>query len=161
MFYPPFWILLVIVVVITVLTLYLRKPGWVDMQAYIMIITLTMSSDMLFCKQFSLYHYVSIEFRGWYSFWANLIIVPSLGLIFIKFLPLRKKFIYAYIALWTIGGTLFELFITEPFGIVQYTKWHILPNSIIGSAICFSLVYFYHCFLKRLLKPENRERLNS
>lgn len=145
--YFPFWVLLLITLLIAGVTIAIRKLNFIDIQIMIMTVALTMSCDMLFCKQFKLYHYVSIEYRGWYSFWANLIIIPALGLVFIKFVPKSYKWVCAYIATWAVMGTLFETFISKPLGILVYSKWRIFPFSTIGYILVLTVLYVYYRIL--------------
>jgi hypothetical protein len=148
--YIRFWIFFAAVVVIAILVAAFRKLRFIDIQVMILVAAVTMASDMLICKQYHLYNYVSIEYRGWYSFWANLIIIPALGLIFIKFAPDGFKRIVVYIATWVLAATLFEHFIIEPYGIIQYHGWRIVPFSLIGYFVVFTAVYVYYRILLKL-----------
>ncbi|OGO78140.1 MAG: hypothetical protein A2Y23_11360 [Clostridiales bacterium GWB2_37_7] len=143
MWYVPFWIFLATSLILAGAAIAIRKLRFIDIQIMIMIVALAMSCDMLFCKQYRLYNYVSVEYRGWYSFWANLIIIPALGLVFIKFAPKSLKGVTVYIALWAIMFTLFEIFIAEPFGILFYPKWKVFPYSTIGYVLALFGVYIY------------------
>ncbi|MDF2840845.1 MAG: hypothetical protein K0Q99_1617 [Clostridia bacterium] len=143
MWYIPFWIFLVTSLMLAGISVIIKKFRFVDIQIIIMVIALTMSCDMLFCKQYDLYHYVSAEYQGWYSFWANFIIIPSLGVVFIKFIPKSLKGVAVYIVVWTIVFTLFEIYIASPTGILVYNKWLVFPYSTIGYILAFTLVYAY------------------
>lgn len=134
-------VLFFIVVGLTVLTLIIKKPKFIDLQIFIMVIALSMSCDMIFCKQLNLYYYVVVAFKGWYSFWGDFIIVPAFGLIFIKFLPVKKWAVAVYIVSWSICDTLFEEYLTKPLGIILYPKWQVVPYTFIGTMIAFILVY--------------------
>lgn len=147
-----FWIFFMVVLLLTGVVIYIRKLSFIDVQVLIMIAALVMSCDMLFCKQFHLYSYISVEYRGWYSFWVNLLVIPLLGLSFIKFLPKRTKRVALYIITWTIIGTSFELFIAKPLGIVLYPKWNILLYSPPGYILVFSWVYIYYRLLLKSYK---------
>lgn len=149
LWYAPFWTLFTVALILAGISAATRKLRFVDIQIIMVIIALAMSCDMLFCKQYELYHYVNREYKGWYSFWANLVIVPSLGLVFIKFVPKSLLGATAYIAAWTVASTLFELFVTKPLGILVYSGWNIFPHSTIGYILTFTFVNFYY---KKLLK---------
>lgn len=147
MWHGPFWIFLAISLLLAGLSLAIRKPRFIDIQLFIMIIAFAMSCDMLFCKQLELYNYVSVEYKGWYSFWANFIIVPSLGIVFIKFAPNNLKGISLYIILWAIAFTLFELYVAAPTGILHYPKWKVFPYSTVGYILSFIMEYLYYKLL--------------
>lgn len=70
MFFIPFWIYVAVVVILALMTISIRRLTFVDIQVMIMVIAASMSCDMLFCKQFKLYHYVGMQMQyiGWYSF---------------------------------------------------------------------------------------------
>jgi hypothetical protein len=152
MFYIPFWTYLAIMVILSGTTISFRKLRFIDIQIIIMVIALTMSLDMLFCKQFQLYSYVDIRYKGWYSFWANIVITPAAGLIFIKFIPSRWRRVVLYIAAWSIAHTLIELYILKPSGIVLYPKWRIFPWSTIGYILTLTLEYAYFEFIKKHIR---------
>ena len=143
MFYIPFWIFIAIVVILAGAAISVRKPRFIDIQIMIMVIAVAMSCDMLLCKQFKLYNYVSTEYRGWYSFWANFVACPAIGLIFIKFIPTLKIRVALYIVTWSIVLTLFELYILKPSGILYTHGWHTIPWSPIGYCLALILEYTY------------------
>lgn len=147
-----FWIFFAIVLILAGVVISIRKLRFIDVEVMIMIAALVMSCDMLFCKQFHLYTYISIEYKGWYSFWVNLFTIPLLGLIFIKFIPKNIKRVVVYIIIWAMIGTAFELFIAKPLGIVIYPKWNILLYSPMGYILVFSWVYIYYRILLKHYK---------
>ncbi|MDF2893038.1 MAG: hypothetical protein K0R80_3405 [Clostridia bacterium] len=147
-----FWIFFILVLILAGVSAAIRKLRFIDVQIMIMIAALTMSCDMLFCKQYHLYNYVSTEYKGWYSFWANLIIIPALGLVFIKFIPKTLKGVAAYIAVWTALSTTFEILIAKPLGILIYSRWRIIPYSVIGYILVFTWEYAYYRILVRYYK---------
>lgn len=152
MFYIPFWIFFAASVILAGATISIRKLKFIDIQVMIMVAAVSMSCDMIFCKQFKLYHYVDMRYVGWYSFWANLIICPAIGLTFIKFILPRTKMVALYIGIWSVMLTLFELYILKPSGILHYPGWHIIPWSTIGYVIVFTWEYVYYKILeKRML----------
>jgi hypothetical protein len=152
MWYIPFWIYFVTTLILAGIAVAIRKLEFADVQLFIMMAALTMSCDMLFCKQYKLYHYVSSEYKGWYSFWANLITIPALGLVFIKFVPKSIKGVAAYIIGWMVAATLFEIFIAEPLGILYYPKWKVVPYSCFGYIIAFTVEYLYYRILLKHCK---------
>lgn len=152
MFYIPFWTYLAVVIILACVTISFRKLRFVDMQIMIMVIAVTMSLDMIFCKQFELYSYVDIRYKGWYSFWANFVIAPATGLIFIKFAPSKRERVALYIALWSIVHTLFELYILKPFGIVLYPVWRIFPWSTVGYILTLMMEYAYFKQIEKRIK---------
>jgi len=149
-----FLIFFILVLILAGVSAAIRKLRFIDVQIMIMIAALTMSCDMLFCKQYHLYYYVSSEYKGWYSFWANLIIIPALGLVFIKFVPKTVKEVAVYIAAWTVISTLFEILIAKPFGILVYSGWRIIPYSVIGYIFAFTWEYVYYRILLKHCKKE-------
>lgn len=152
MFYMPFWIFLAISVLLALLSIQIKKITFIDLQIIIMIVAITMSLDMIFCKQLDLYHYVNADYEGWYSFFANFIISPSLGIIFIKFIPKSLRNIVLYILIWLVLLTGLELFILKPTDIVIYHGWRPFPHSFIGYILAFLLEYIYYEILKKQLK---------
>jgi len=143
MFYIPFWLYLIITVILAGFTISVRKLRFIDIQIIIMVIAVSMSCDMLLCKQFGLYNYVSEEYRGWYSFWANFVACPAFGLIFAKFIPSRRERAVLYIIMWVAFFTLFEAFILIPYGILYNHGWHTIPDSLIGYILALTLEYTY------------------
>ena len=143
----PFWTLFVTILILEGVLVAVRKLRFIDVQILIMIAALAMSCDMLFCKQYKLYSYVSVEYKGWYSFWANLFILPGWGLCFIKLVPKSIKGVAVQIAVWTVISTMFELFIIKPFGIVLYPHWRIIPYSPIGYILVLTCIYVYYRIL--------------
>lgn len=152
MFYIPFWLFFATAVMLAGLTIYIRKLRFIDIQIMTMIVALSMTLDMIFRKHLLLYSYVAIQYKGWYSFWANFIICPAVGLIFIKFVPSKWLLVVFYTIFWSVALTLFELFITKPFGIVLYPKWQIFPWSTIGYIIVLIWEILYLKILKKHLR---------
>ncbi len=152
MWYGPFWIFLIVSVALACIAAAIRGFTFVDIQLLIMIVAMVMSCDMIFCKQLHMYGYVSEDFRGWYSFWANLVIIPALGLVFIKFAPKSMMGIASYIVAWSVGFTWFEIFIAEPYGIIDYPKWKVFPYSTIGYVITLGWAYVYYKLLQKRTK---------
>ena len=145
----PFWTFFASVLIIAGVVVAFRKLRFIDVQIMIMVAALTLSCDMLFCKQFKLYSYVSVEYKGWYSFWANLFMLPAWGLIFIKLVPKSTKGVAVHIVLGAVISTMFELFIAKPFGIVLYPGWRIIPYSPIGYVLLLTWIYVYYRILKK------------
>lgn len=152
MFHIPFWIFLGITFIIFLVAISIHKLNFIDIQIIIMVIAVTMSLDMLFCKQLSLYNYVNVEYRGWYSFWANFIITPAFAIIFIKFIPNGRRKITFYILMWSIFCTLLELYVLRPTGIVHYSVWEPFPFSTIGYVLVLVWEYAYFRILENQLK---------
>ena len=126
----------------------IHKITFIDSLVIVMVIALSLGCDMLLCKQFSMYHIVSMRYRGWYSFWSGLLVFPSLAITFLKFAPRSKYAIMLYIAIWSFALTLFELFIVVPYRISIYTTWRIIPWSPSVYLLAFTLIYVYHKFLE-------------
>lgn len=152
-----FWTFFAAVVSIAVVVIAFRKLRLIDFQIMILVAAITMSCDMLFCKQYNMYHYISVEYKGWYSFWGNLIILPIWALVFIKFLPKSLIRVAGYIILWTVISTMIELFIIKPFGIVVYSKWKIHFYSPIGYFLVLLFVYVYY----RILLSHNHNNISG
>ena len=152
MWYAPFWIFFSVIAISTLIILAIRRPRFVDFQVYIMVWALTMSLDMLFCKELRLYSYVNILHKGWYSLWANSVILPCWGLLFSMFRSKTTKAAVFYIAGWTIASTMAELFIVQPLGIVIYPVWRIIPYSLLGYIPVLTLIYIYSKYLEKRIK---------
>lgn len=152
MFYTSFWIYIAVVVILAGATINVRKLRFIDIQVMIMVIAVAMSCDMLFCKQFKLYYYVSTEYKGWYSFWANFVACPAIGLIFLKFIPSLKLRVVLYIVTWSAVFTLFELYVLKPYGILHTPSWNTILYSPIGYFLVLTLEYTYFKILKKRVK---------
>lgn len=152
-----FWTLFALVVITTGVILAIKKVRFIDVQLMLMISALALACDMLFCKQFDLYHYISNDYQGWYSFWANLFIVPAWGLLFIKFAPKSNIGIAFYTVVWAAASTFFELYIVKPIGIILYHGWSIIPHSAIGFLLVLTWTYVYYRLMLRYcsIKREN------
>lgn len=150
--YIPFWTFLIVSVALAIVTLSIRKVRFADIQFIIMVIALGFTLDMIFCKWLALYHWVSMEHRGFYSLWACLFIYPSIAVIFLKFLPERMGWLIIYILLWSSGLTLLEIYIIKPLGIVQYPAWHIIPWSPVGYVLGLIWIQFYYKLVEKRLK---------
>lgn len=149
MFYVPFWTMVAVFISMAVAAAAIHKMTFVDSLVIVMVIALSMSSDMLFCKQFSMYYIVSQQYKGWYSFWSGLLVFPSLAIAFIKFAPRSRYAVALYVAVWSFSLTLFELLIVVPYKISVYPKWRIIPWSPIVYLLAFTLIYVYHKFLEK------------
>lgn len=153
MFYMPFWTFVFGTVILAVIAAIIRKADFIDMQVMIMSIAVAMSCDMILCKQFKLYHYVDMSMKniGWYSFWLNILVVPAIAFIFIKFLPAKKKNLTIYILIWTLCLTVFEICVLKPSGILHTPRWQTIPWSLISYFLALSLEYFYFSLLKQMI----------
>lgn len=149
MFFIPFWVFIVTTVILAGVATCFRKLRFIDIQVIIFVIAVSMSCDMLFCKQLSLYNYVNAEYKGWYSFWANFIACPAFGLIFAKFIPARRERTVFYIIIWAVFFTLYETYILKPYGILYVHGWHTIPWSLIGYVLALSLEYIYFNLLEK------------
>lgn len=151
MFHKPFWTFLLISVLLALYAFRARKFKLIDVQVIFMVIAVSMSLDMLLCKQYNLYNYVNETNKGWYSFWANFVMVPSLAIVYIKFIPSRPGKLSLYILLWSIGCTLLELFVLKPAEIIFYHGWNPFPHSFIGYVV----VLIWECVYYRLLEKHS------
>lgn len=147
-----FWVLFALVLLASAVVIAIKKIRFIDVQLIIMIAALSLACDMIFCKQLELYNYVNLEYRGWYSFWANLFIVPAWGFLFIKSVPKSNKGAVFHIIAWTIASTLFEHFVVKPLGIVQYHRWEIIVYSTIGYFLVLTWIYVYYKLMQRYTK---------
>jgi len=95
--------MVVVFICIAVAAVAKHKLTFVDSLVIIMVIALSMGSDMLLCKQFSMYYIVSQSYKGWYSFWSCLLVFPSLTIAFLKFAPKSRYAVMLYIAFWIIS----------------------------------------------------------
>lgn len=82
MFYVPYWTMVAVFIVMALAAISIHKMTFIDSLVIVMVIALSLSSDMLLCKQFSMYYIVSVQYRGWYSFWSGLLFYPSLVISF-------------------------------------------------------------------------------
>jgi len=149
LFYIPYWTMVAVFIVIALVAISIHKITFIDSLVIVMVIALSMGSDMLLCKQFHMYYIVSIDYRGWYSFWSGILVFPSLAITFLKFVPRSNYAVAFYVTLWTFALTLFEIFIVVPYRISVYPKWQIIPWSPITYLVAFTVIYFYHKFLEK------------
>jgi len=149
LFYVPYWTMVVVFFVMALVALSIHKITFIDGLVIVMVIALSMGSDMLLCKQFSMYYIVSVENKGWYSFWSCLLVFPSLAITFLKFAPRSRYAVALYAAFWAFTLTLFEIFIVVPYRISMYPKWKIIPWSPIVYLLAFTLIYVYHKYLEK------------
>ena len=149
MFYIPYWTMVAVFMVMAAVAISIRKITFIDCLVIVMVIALSMGSDMLLCKQFSMYYIVSVENRGWYSFWSCLLVFPSLAITFLKFAPRSNYAVAFYVAFWAFALTLFEIFIVVPYKISLYPNWKIIPWSPIVYLVAFIIIYAYHKFLEK------------
>ena len=149
MFYVPYWTMVAVFIVMALAAISIHKITFIDSLVIVMVIALSMSSDMLLCKQFSMYYIVSVPYKGWYSFWSGLLVFPSLAITYLKFVPRSRYAVMLYVAFWTFSLTLFEILIVVPYRISVYPKWRIIPWSPIVYLLAFTLIYVYHKFLKK------------
>ena len=141
--------MVVVFLVMALVAISIHEFTFIDGLVIVMVMALSMASDMLFCKQFSMYHIVSVQYRGWYSFWSGILVFPSLAISFLKFAPKSKYAVALYIAFCTFALTAFEIFIVVPFKISLYHGWKIIPWSPIAYLLAFTLIYIYHKYLER------------
>jgi hypothetical protein len=147
--YVPYWTMVAVFMVMALVAISIHKLTFVDSLVIVMVIALSMGSDMLLCKQFQMYYIVSIDYRGWYSFWSSIMVFPSLAITFIKFAPRSNFAVAFYVIFWTLALTLFEMFIVVPYRISVYPKWQIIPWSPITYLVAFTVIYAYHKFLEK------------
>jgi hypothetical protein len=119
---------------------------FIDVQLLIMIAAFALACDMIFCKQFDLYHYIGFEYKGWYSFWANLLSSRH-GTDIYKVLTKSQLGIALHIVAYTAASVIFELLVIKPLGIVLYHGWDIIPHSVIG----FIFLLIWICVYYRLM----------
>lgn len=144
MFHVPFWILMAIFAFIALMSIKRKGFSFVDYQVMMAVVAVSLMLDMIFCKWFNAYAYVVNEpLRAYYSLIFCLIGYPAIGLFFLKFLPKSKKWIPYYIIASSIGLTLIELLV-EPFGIVLYSTWDIIPHSPVIYLLCYTAEYYYY-----------------
>jgi hypothetical protein len=155
-----FWILFAVILVTAGVVAAIKKLKFIDIQLMLMIAAFALSCDMIFCKQYSLYHYISTDYEGWYSYWANFFIVPAWGFLFIKFVPKGNTKAAVYIVMWTAASTLFELLVVKPLGIVQYHGWRIISYSTIGYFFFLIWIYVYNSILLKHCKSSSDDSEN-
>ena len=149
MFYVPYWTMVAVFMVMAIAAVSIHKMTFVDSLVIVMVIALSLGSDMLLCKQFAMYHIVSMQYGGWYSFWSGLLVFPSLAITFLKFAPRSRYSVMLYIVFCSVALTLFEIFIVVPYRISVYPKWNIIPWSPIVYLLAFSLIYAYQKYLEK------------
>lgn len=149
MFYIPYWTMVLVFLSLEIFAILIHKITFVDILVIVMVIALSLASDMLICKQFMFYHIVSKQYTGWYSFWSGILVYPSIAVTFLKFAPRSKIAVAFYIIFCTSALTLFEIFIVVPYKISIYMKWDILPWSPISYLLAFTAIYLYHLYLEK------------
>jgi len=155
MLYIPFWILLIVLLVIVFVVAYIRKFDFIDVQLVIMVSLAAFVFDMTFAKWLRLYYYIDINYTAFYSLLACLFIYPSLGFIFYKFLPSQKEYIAGCVVVWLVALAVFEVYIVMPYRIVIYTGWIILPWSLLVYVLSFSWEYVCGKILSKHTKAKN------
>lgn len=154
-FYPPFWILMAVFLLMAFITIKLHGFRFIDLQLVITIIAVSLVFDMVFCKWLDFYGYVvTTPTNSFYSLMFCLIGYPAIGLTFIKFLPSSKIGIVLSILLWSAALTIIEEFYAKPYGVVLYGHWVIIPDSPIIYLISLSWEYGYYQTLKKYI-PSN------
>lgn len=156
--YIGFVLIIVIIVILAAISIYIKGLDFLNIQVMIMTALLALSFDMIFCKQLNTYHYVSNQYRGINSVVVCLLAFPSIWIIFISFKPNGIFKTALYILSWSTSLTLLELLITEPYKIVIYPKFSILPWSPVVYISSFYVLLAYKKILKtKLNKYKNEE----
>lgn len=138
-----FWIITVIAVLTATVTVWIRQISFADIMAAIMVALLTLSFDMIFCKQLFTYYYVDKKFMGINSLIVGLLVFPSIAVVFNSFSPKGVGQVVIYIGIWTTTLTLLELYIAKPLGIVVYDEWKVIPWSPVVYILSFTWLFVY------------------
>lgn len=155
MFYVPFWILIGIFVLMAAVAIKSRGFRFLDLQVLIAVVAVSLFYDMIFCKWLEYYSYVvKYPLKAYYSLIFCVIGYPAISITFLKFLPSSWRQIILYIAIWTAALTLIEILFAEPYRIVIYSKWRIIPYSPIIYIISFTWEYGYYKILQRRMQIE-------
>jgi len=148
MFYLPFWILMAVFLVLALIAIKIKGFTVIDYHLIIMIITISFVFDMVFCKWLTYYSYVvTYDLKAFYSLFFCIIGYPSLGIIFIKFIPSTKIKIALYILANTAILTIMEILL-RPYEIIIYEEWNIIPYSPLIYLLCYIWIYQYYQILK-------------
>lgn len=141
-----FWILLAITLMITAITIKIKKYKLMDFMMTISLIGVSGIIDKLLSSQFQLYYYVNYDNKLIYSSIYDLLIYPCYGAMFSFLMPRNRNYKSAvyYILSWTIFLTFLESVVVYPFHIVIYTGWWIFPYSPIFYAVGLTITYIYY-----------------
>lgn len=145
-----FWSLFSIMLLINILLILNKK---LDFSYFIIVLTLMSVSGIihsLLANQLQLYYYVSKNLTHLYFIFYDIVVYPTFAMLFIRFIPIQKKVkdIIIYNIIWVCFMTLFELLIVKPTGIIVYTGWKIIPDSIVFYGLSYPLVTLYYIKLK-------------
>lgn len=145
-----FWMLLMITLIITGVTIKIKRYKLMD---FIMTISLVGASgiiDKLLSGQFQLYYYVNYDYKLIYSSLYDLLIYPCYGAMFSLLMPSNRtyKSIFYYILSWTVFLTFLESVVVYPFHIIIYTGWSIFPYSPIFYLAGLTMAYIYYQVVK-------------
>lgn len=141
-----FWILMIVTLSITAVTIKIRKYKLMDFIMTISLVGISAIIDKLLSAQLQLYYYVNYENKLIYSTLYDLLIYPCYGAMFSLLMPRNtgyKSAVY-YILSWTVFLTFLEAAVVYPFHIVIYTGWWILPYSPIFYVVGLTMAYIYY-----------------
>lgn len=141
-----FWILLIITLIITAVTIKIKKYKLMDFIMTISLVGISAIIDKLLSGQLQLYYYVDYENRLIYSALYDLLIYPCYGAMFSILMPRNRRYKSAvyYILRWTAFLTFLEAIVVYPFHIVIYTGWWIFPYSPIFYVVGITITYIYY-----------------
>ena len=147
-----FRFIIIVSVLVTLLIIFTRKVTFSELMVAKMAVLMALAFDMIVCKQLHMYAYVDKNFNGINTFFAGLLIYPSISIMFTNFLPKKKNSVIIYIILWVMVLTTFELLVSKPYGVVIYPKWDILPWSGVVYVITFSWLTIYLKLINKYVK---------
>lgn len=141
-----FLILLIITLIVTAITMKMKRYKLMDFIMTISLVGISAIIDKLFSSQFQLYYYVDYDNKLIYSAIYDLLIYPCYGAMFSFLMPKNRSYKSAvyYILSWTIFLTFLEAIVVYPFHIVNYTGWWIFPYSPIFYVIGLTITYIYY-----------------
>ena len=155
MFYLPFWLMMAAFAVLALISIKIKGFTIIDYHLIVMIIAVSFFFDMVFCKWLGYYSYVvTYDLKAFYSLIFCIIGYPALGIIFIKFVPSTKIKLALYILANTAALTILEI-IVQPFNIIIYNKWRVLPYSPLIYALCYIWTHHYYQVLKKSFRSRN------
>ncbi|WP_139264231.1 CBO0543 family protein [Clostridium magnum] len=138
--------------IVDIVFIFNKKLGVPDFIVVLTLMALVGIVHSLLVSQLHLYYYVSKEATHVYFIFYDIVVYPALAILFIRFLFIKRtvRYMIIYNIFWICFMTLFELLVVKPAGIIVYTGWRIIPQSIYFYSLAYPLFAVYYIKLKKL-----------
>ena len=111
---------------------------------------ISLAYDTILGEVLGLYHYINTTVSPVYLVLGGIFIYPVLNMVFVIFLPQRKRIAFAYTSGWIIAMLLFEYasLITKT---VVFTGWEPFPWSFVTYVVTYAWIipFYRYMHLKR------------